>query len=336
MIAIPPEAAFDRFLRGQTEYKEGKQDLDRLDNPEMRSLLTVIQQTVNSALLNENRDIPEHRGHAPFHLDYINSDISNAHAYPCADYSFIGLTMGLIYQLAGSCVRLSESDAIGAHLDTEITSDVREALQAILLDDVLHFVVSHEYTHIVHGHAERRGAKASSFNEVAESAGGTFEDQIMECDADGYAAYQVIANLIGTDRRVLALSTLKASDRPVAYQDEVLLFCFTVAVGAFFFARTPVEIGKKDICTLTHPPQIARLNYAMEHAMGWCRHNRPALATWMTRERFLSITKATAEAIWGASGASTWTSQIAFFQSAAGLEYIRRLGEGVKSFAETL
>ena len=135
---------------------------------------------------------------------------------------------------------------------------------------------------------------------------------------------------------MLAVSTLKASDRPVAYQDEVLLFCLTVAVTAFFFARTPVEIGKMDIYTLTHPPQVARLNYAMEHAMGWCKHNRPALTTWMTTDRFLSITKATAEAIWGASGGSAWNSQIAFFQSTAGLGYIRRLGEGIRSFAATL
>jgi hypothetical protein len=336
MMAIPPEVTFDRFLRGQTEYKDGKQDLDRLDSPEMRSLLTVIQQTLNLALLNENRGIPEHREHAPFHLDYINSGISNAHAYPHADYSFIGLTMGLIDQLAVSCVRLSESDAITAHLYKEITPDVRKGLQAILLDNVLHFVVSHEFTHIVHGHAERRGAKSNSFNEIADdSAGGTFENQIMECDADGYAAYQVIANLIGTDRRVLAVSAFQASDKPVAYQDEVLLFCFTVAVAAFFFARTPVEIGKKDIYTLPYPPQVARLNYAMEHAIGWCKHNRPALTTWMTRDRFLSIARATAEAIWGANGGSAWNSQIAFCQSSAGLEYIRKLGEGIRSFAAT-
>ena len=69
--------------------------------------------------------------------------------------------------------------------------------------------------------------------------------------------------------------------------------------------------------------------------MGWCKHNRPALTTWMTRDRFLSIAKATAEAIWGANGGSAWNSQIAFCQSSAGLEYIRKLGEGIRSFAVT-
>ena len=39
MMAIPPEVTFDRFLRDQTEYKDGKQDLDRIDSPEIRSLV---------------------------------------------------------------------------------------------------------------------------------------------------------------------------------------------------------------------------------------------------------------------------------------------------------
>jgi len=336
-MAIPPEVEFDRFLRARTEYRDGKQDLDRLDSPETRTLLTVIQRTLNAALLDKDREVLEHKEHPPFYLDYINSGISNAHAFPCAEYSFIGLTMGLIHQLAGLCVRLSESDAIMAHLDIDVTLDVRKGLQAILLDNALYFVVSHEHTHIVHGHVERRGVKSDSFNEIADdSDAGTFEDQIMECDADGYAAYQVVANLIGTSRRVLAVSALKAIDKPVACQDEILLSCFMVAVAAFFFTRTPVEIGKRDIYTLTHPPQVARLNYAMEHAIGWCKHNRPALVTWMTRDRFLSITKSTAEATWGANSCSAWNSQITFFQSDAGLDYIRGLGEGVKAYAATL
>jgi hypothetical protein len=336
-MAIPPEVAFDRFLRSQTVYKEGKQDLDRLDRPEDRAPLTAIQHTLNLALRNENRSVPEHKEHAPFHLDYVNTGTENAHAYSCQDYSFVGLTMGLIRKITDVCLRLSGSDEITAHLDIEVTPDVRNGLQAILFDNALSFIVAHEFAHIVHGHVEQRGAKSNSFNELLDDSDvASLEDQIMETDADGYAAYQVLANVIGTNRCTQAVTALKVSDKPLASQDEALFFCFMVAVVGFFFARTPVDICRNDIYRLTHPPQVARLNYAMEHALAWCKLNRPALAVWLTRDRFLSVTKSTAEAIWGMSGRLAWDSQIAFFQSNAGLEYIRKLGEGLKSYVAAL
>src|SRR5437016_2637653 len=97
-MSIPPEVAFDRYVRDHTPYI-GKKDLGRLTQPELGSLLSLIQEVLNEGLLNEKRDVPEHVDHPPFHLDYIDSDTANAHAFPHEDYSFIGITMGLIYDL---------------------------------------------------------------------------------------------------------------------------------------------------------------------------------------------------------------------------------------------
>ncbi len=84
-----------------------KQGLDRLAQQELGSLLAVIQRVLNEALFNEKRDVPEHVDHPPFHLDYIDAAESNAHAFNTEEYSFIGLTMGLIYDFGDLCVRLA-------------------------------------------------------------------------------------------------------------------------------------------------------------------------------------------------------------------------------------
>src|SRR5947207_287547 len=104
--SIPPEVAFDRYLRDHR--LPGKQDLDSLAQPEVRSLLAVIQRIQNEAL-NKARSVPGHVDHPPFHFDYIASDVPNALAFGDEDHSFIGLTMGLIYLLDGLCVPLSGS-----------------------------------------------------------------------------------------------------------------------------------------------------------------------------------------------------------------------------------
>jgi hypothetical protein len=336
-VPVPPEVEFDRYVRGHTPYSRGKQDLDRLDQPGLQSLLTRIQGTLNEALLNERRDVPEHVDHPPLHLDYIDSDTSNALAPPPEDYSFIGLTMGLIYQLDDLCVRLSRSEAVAALLGVEITPDVQDLLQAMLFYNLLHFVVAHEYTHHVHGHSKRRGADSLDFSEIEDNGEtGNLEEQVMEADADDYAAYHVLANLIDTGERALAVAALKLEEKDATLQDEVLFSCFVVAVGAFLLARPPVDVDKANVYKLTHPPQAARLNYLMESAIAWCRQNRPSLAAWMTKDRFQRIMKAAAEATWGVNGGLTWEAQITFFQSEAGAEYIRKLGESLKAYAAAL
>jgi hypothetical protein len=246
-MAIPAEVAFDRYLRNHTPYL-GKQDLDRLAQQELGSLLAVIQRVLNEALFNEKRDVPEHVDHPPFHLDYIDAAGSNAHAFNTEEYSFIGLTIRLIYDFGDLCVRLSNSGQISNTLGIESTADLRNGLQAVLFQNLLSFVVSHEFTHIVHGHVDRRGAASVSFNEVHDDGEvGNLEEQTMEADADGYAAYHLLANMIDGGARSQAVTALKIRDRTAEAQDEILFSCFVVAVGAFLFARRPVDVDQANV-----------------------------------------------------------------------------------------
>jgi len=74
-MPVPPEVAFDRYLRAHTPYP-GKQDLECVSQADLRSLLSTIQRGFIEALLQEKQDVPEHVPHFPIHFDYIASETS--------------------------------------------------------------------------------------------------------------------------------------------------------------------------------------------------------------------------------------------------------------------
>jgi hypothetical protein len=154
-VPIPPEVAFDRYFRGlnlaQQKIYEGKFDIEQLAPGPLRVFLLRLQSALNLALANE-RYVPEHRDHPPFHVDYIRSAEMNALAFRHEGYSFIGLTIPLIEEAGQLCSRLCNSADLLSALGLTLTQEVSEELGALLLKILMFFVVSHEYTHIVHGH----------------------------------------------------------------------------------------------------------------------------------------------------------------------------------------
>jgi hypothetical protein len=96
-MSIAPEILFHRFFQTlhspHREQYKGKEDLERLQWPDLRTLLMAIQTEFNDALRNERRDIPEHVGHPPFHFDYIESSTQNALAFCYEGFSFIALPL---------------------------------------------------------------------------------------------------------------------------------------------------------------------------------------------------------------------------------------------------
>jgi hypothetical protein len=210
--------------------------LDKVADPVLRSLLLRIQQSFNAALANEKQNVAGHVNHPPFYLDYIDSSVPNALAfrYEAQDhYSFIGITIPLINLLWDLCVRLSRSEAIQILIRLSLKIEEYDALQIVLFLAMSSFIVSHEYTHHVHGHLSGGGADAALFNEILDDGdSGSLEVQAVEVDADRYAAYHVLANMIdGTARSAVEL--LKIGAEPANAQDEVLLSCFVIAVGGY-------------------------------------------------------------------------------------------------------
>src|SRR5712664_505932 len=110
-MGVPPEVLLDRFLRGDRlpqavrDLYRGKQDLEQLE-PNLRSLLTSVQETLNEALsrVGLTRERP-----SKFHFDYVGATCSNALAFEYEGYSFIVVTMPLIRELWQASSQLSRS-----------------------------------------------------------------------------------------------------------------------------------------------------------------------------------------------------------------------------------
>lgn len=78
-----------------------------------------------------------------------------------------------------------------------ITPTHYEAIHAVLFYTQLTFVVTHEFTHHVHGHLLQSALDSAFSNEIVDSHDdGNLEAQAQEIDADCYAAYHVLAHLI--------------------------------------------------------------------------------------------------------------------------------------------
>jgi hypothetical protein len=340
-MSIPPEILFHRFFQTlsspQREIYKGKEDLERLRQPTTRSLLIAIQTEFNEALRNEKKDIPEHVDHPPFHVDYIESEVQNALAFRYEGFSFIGITSALINTLFIVCFRLSRAEAVSTLLGLRLTPEEYDNFQVVLLRTQLYFVVSHEYTHHVHGHVIPRGPESLFPNEILDDGEtGNFDQQIREADADGYAVYHLLANLLDLGGREQAVSLLKLEVEPSEVQDEVLFSCFVVAVGAYLFVRPPQALDRANVYQLTHPPQAARMNCLMQQAINWCKHNRPNLEAWMTPDRFQKLMNVVAEATWGMNGGKSWAQQIEFLKSNDGTEYVGKLEKRVKAYIQSL
>ncbi|MGO9095612.1 MAG: M48 family metalloprotease [Bryobacteraceae bacterium] len=339
-MSTPPEVLFHRFFQtlssSERECYKGKKDVSSLPQNQ-QSLLVGIQESFNEALRNESKDVPEHVDHPPFHFDYVDSRIPNALAFRYEGYSFIGITIALIDMLWDACVRLSRSETVASLLGVRLTAEEHERLHVVMLRTQLSFVLSHEYTHHVHGHACSQGSESLFFNEILDiGETGGLEQRTLEADADAYAAYHVLANLIVGGERSRAVGLLKLGAEAASVQDEVLLSCFVIAVGAYLFVRPPSDLDDVNIYRLTHPPQAARMNFLVYQAIGWCRQNRPSLEAWMTRDRFQGLMNGVAEATWGMNGGRDWGAQTAFLQSEDGSEYIRKLDRSLNAYILSL
>jgi len=278
----------------------------------------------------------EHVNHPPFHFDYIESEVPNALAFGCEEYSFIGVTMGLIYTLWDVCVRLSRSQAMATLMGIGLNAEDLDMFHVVLNRILLSFVISHEYAHHVHGHLSPRGPEAMIYNEILdEDQAGSLEQQTLEVAADGDAAYRVLANLIDGVERTKAIALLKLEGEPNSAQDKVLLSCFVTGIGGYLLSQPAVGLDSVKIYRLTHPPQAARINCFMFHVIGWCKQYRPDLKEWMTLDRFQKLMIVVAE-ISGDEGSPIWPAQTAFLQSEDGSEYFRKLDKNLKAHVSSL
>lgn len=329
------EELFHKALQAAGPYK-GRHDLSSLP-PTIRDQLRLIQQTFNEALRNEKQNVPEHVEHPPFHLDFIDSSIPNALAFQYQDHSFIGITIALVYSVSDVCLSLSTSETIATLTGVQPSREQYNGLHAVLFSVLLAFIVSHEYTHHVHGHAVSELTSGSLFLHEILDAGHihNLDAQIQEVVADGYAIYHVLANFLNGAGRswlvVLGLSTAEVST-----QDQVLLSLVVIAAGAYLVLRQPPPLSPADIYKLSHPPQIVRMECLMQEVLNWCRQNRPELQTFMTPSRYQQLMNAAIETSSSDAAVHMFADQARFCRSESGQKYITELHQGVNAYKRLL
>jgi hypothetical protein len=120
-------------------------------------------------------------------------------------------------------------------------------------------------------------------------------------------------------------------------QDATLFSSFVMAVGAFLYVLPPASVDPSEVYRRTHPLQAARMRWIMNNAINWCKqNNRPALATYMTVNRFQTLMLVVATATSAVNGGRDWREQTAFLKSEDGSEYLKQLTVLVKAYAQAL
>ncbi len=301
---VPPEVLFHRCFQTPNIWPDGYRGKLDIETRSLRvkAVLADVQEPYNKAL-NDDRNDRVHANHSPFHFDYIDSSRENAHAFRYGDYSFVGVTVGLIRRMSETCMRLSRSHRVATQLRVRPTPEGCNALHTALFRIMLNFVVSHEYAHHLHGDVCPQDSGFAFLDEiVGKDHSADLEQQTLELDADAHSAMFVLANLIERDERWSAIRLLDLEAEPAGGQDQVLCSFFVVGVGGYLFVQPPTTLERLGTYELTHPPQSMRMNFLMQSADSWCRQRRSALAEWMTSERFDLVMRSAAEVAWGMNG----------------------------------
>ncbi len=331
-----PEYILDCFVRTQLRNEPGfsdyigKLDIEKVESPSFRSFLHLFQKTMNEELQSEGVNASGGVQHPPFHFDYLDvgAGIKNAHAFQHADFSFIVVTLPLVESLWHLSRRLSRSPIVVELLHLDPATMVPDAFQGLLLGIQLGFLVSHEYTHHVHLHCvESQSGVFRLWTEFQHGAtSGSMNSQAQELDADGYAAYLVLAHLLRGETRSSVLAELGRSDLQGTDADEPLLKCFFLAVLAFFCEFWREDMDMALVYQFTHPPPPVRIKYMIQVAEMWCGQNGSVPQSWFNPARFQELFRATAEVI-EEKARQTWDAQMSFLRGGHGVQYDHELFE---------
>ena len=318
-----PAAKFKEFFEVHNIPRYGQWNYLTGLNPVLRDQLQLVQETLNFALANERSDVPEHVDHPPFHVDYVDAEIGNANAFLYGGYSFIPITLPLIYELSDVCLQLSTSPLIARLLAVRYSAEKYNQLHAVMFAIINAFVVSHEYTHHVFGHCLDSNALNVFWGVASRSVVGSSQwGQVDELVADGYAIYHVLANYVGTLNVNSPNPFFALNPYNTCLTDEQMYATVIVTVAGFWLTWPEQKPDPIKIYALDHPLVPARLNALMQESIGWCRQNKPELEGFMVRS-FQALMSGAAQAVLGDKSNQVWNEQTAFLKSPEGAGHVK-------------
>jgi hypothetical protein len=322
----PPEIILDRYVKENFPRNySGKLDIERVGSPSLRTFLYGLQIETNDALRLENANASGGVAHPPFHFDYLDATVTNAHAIRHERFWFIALTLPLIKRIVDVSRHLSRSSIVLQLLRLDTASLQPDILWGYLGQIQLMFLTSHEYTHLIHQHSARKELSGMWTELVPQSTCGGIDSQVEELDADGYATYLVLTFLLRSERRQRALIQLGQTNMPSADCDELILSCFFLAIMAFFRTLWPESI-RLPFYQPTHPPAPVRIDYVIQVAKMWSGQFGVGEQSWFTSPRLQDLFHA-ADSEGDGTNRQGWDEQIALLASADGDQYRNLLFE---------
>jgi hypothetical protein len=332
-ILTPKQITFDAAVkaRGNFDYR-GIADLEELRErdpergPQIDQLIQ-LRDSFNAGLAVEGQNIVGDAPHAPFYLDYLDSDRSNALAFKDEHHSFIGVTLPLVIEISNITQQVADSDEVVSLLGLPLATD-REMLKGVLFSMLLGFVASHEYAHHTHGHLVHP--------KESRPVVGHLWLQAREADADGWAAYLVL-NLWGlAEARPAILNLLNLEDAPETTQDVVAFTCF-VAAHAAFSLRQPEPIDLAKIYWQAHPPQPVRLQLMSRYVVKFIDEFKPSVRDAVSQPWYQLLMDTVSRVIWThGNDVAVWHEQSQFLRTTEGAAYREALIEELDVFRAVL
>jgi hypothetical protein len=330
MVLSPKQLAFDAAVKAmRNALYRGVADLEflstTLDDDALVFSLFSIRDILNSALQVEGQHIIGDAPHAPFYLDYIDSDASAALAFKDADNSFIGITIPFVLELWEAMRRVVKSDALVARIGVPEGHD-RIAVQRALFFMLLGFVIAHEVTHHTHGH----------WIPVRRSERNLLPQQARELDADGWATALTLNTYLLEKGRALALESLNLEHEPESVQDDVIVASFFVAHAASLFVRVPSAIDVGRVYLAPHPPLSVRHKMVSVFAMKFVDDHRASLRETMTNARYSALMGDVSRTLWTSQHEERWRAHHAFRKTPDGEKYHAALMSELNEFRDLL
>jgi hypothetical protein len=320
------EDSDDRVLKDgvYTKLYRGRQELAEIGEARSREFFESVKARMNALLAGRKR-LAHYIDDLPFHFDYIDSDFGNALAFRDNSYAFIGISLPMIGEIQKTCRDLSRSARIREIL--EVGEGIEGKLEVVLFWNLMNLVITHEYTHHIHGHVKRALGKAKFFNEFDSNQTDTEKmfRQAEEVDADGFGTYQVLANALDTGLRDDNVRFLRLEGLSAEEIDKMFLLFHVLVACAQFSINGLVDVRTENPRTKEHPIQACRLDFLMRHTKLWCEPNRPNLVDDITQETFSKVMEAVSAEMWGIISHLLWREQGKYLATEDGKKYREEL-----------
>lgn len=274
---IPPEIAFERFLRekqarGETRYAHisGRIAVEDLPPDHLyRWFASWMNNQLSDIGVNSTGGVPL----PPLYFELVGTadGVASAHAFEAGEWSFIVMTQAMFDEMLRLSRLVVSRNRAFMTLQIAPSAGLEDIAQFLLLMQFC-FVTSHEYCHLVRQHFDDHPPHAAVL--------GASLSQAQELDADGYGIYHDLTYFFHGGGRQLAAQWLKISGDNAL--ENSILSCFLLAAMIQFCARWAGKVQAESDLSAEHPPLPVRIEYFILFVDLWCREVGDMKTAWMT------------------------------------------------------